>query len=115
MKGILIWLFSKGTPSVVAYVAAGLTMALGDDPLSPPFEKLAADIAINTISPFAAAQEAVKGFAELPSGASKTFIQIGNALNRMVLPALITLGVGKSATAHTIACCAEGYKDKGYQ
>jgi hypothetical protein len=90
-------------------------MPAEDDVLSVPIDVFASDLAINTISPYAAAQEAVKGFAELPSTASKTFIQIGNVLNRTVMPSLITLGVGKSAAAHMIACCAESYQAKGYQ
>lgn len=90
-------------------------MSTSSDPLSASFNDLAKDLAINTISPFAAMQEAVKGFAELSSSASKTFVQVGNMQNKMAYPAMVTMGVGKSGTAHTIACCAEGYKDKAYQ
>lgn len=95
--------------------AYGLTMAAESNPLSPPLEKLTSDLAINTVSAFAAAQEAVKGFEELGSSAPKTFIQIGNMLNKMVYPRLITMGIGKQAAAHTIACCAEAYGGKGWQ
>ena len=95
--------------------AYGLTMAAESDPLSPSLEKLTSDLAINTVSAFAAAQEAVKGFEELGSSAPKTFIQIGTMLNKMVYPRLITMGIGKQAAAHTIACCAEAYGGKGWQ
>ena len=90
-------------------------MASGSNPLSPPLDKLTSDLAINTVSAFAAAQEAVKGFEGLDSNAPKTFIQIGNAQNKMVIPSLITMGIGKQAAAHTIACCAEAYGAKGWQ
>ncbi|KAF6232799.1 hypothetical protein HO173_009013 [Letharia columbiana] len=103
-----------GIPSVVVYIAYGLTMAAESNPLSPPLEKLTSDLAINTVSAFAAAQEAVKGFEELGSSAPKTFIQIGNMLNKMVYPRLITMGIGKQAAAHTIAGCAEAYGGKGW-
>ena len=100
---------------MVAYVAYGLTMSDPADPLSVGYESLGKDLSINTISPFAAMSEAVKGFAELPSSASKTFIQVGNMQNKMLYPAMVTMGVGKSGTAHTIGCCAEAYRAKGYQ
>ena len=87
---------------MVAYVAYGLTMSKPTDPLSTGYEALGKDLSINTISPFAAMSEAVKGFAELPSSASKTFVQV-------------TMGVGKAGTAHSIGCCAEAYKERGYQ
>lgn len=100
------------TTSPTAY---GLTMASESNPLSPPLEKLTSDLAINTVSAFAAAQEAVKGFEGLESTTPKTFIQIGNMLNKMVYPSLITIDIGKQAAAHTIACCAAGYGGKGWQ
>lgn len=70
---------------------------------------------INTISAFVAAQQAVKGFEELPDSASKTFIYTGNALNTMVMAPLVTLGMGKSATAHMIEVAAKTYEDRGFK
>ena len=53
-----------------------------EDPLAPTNPKqLQAEFAVGTISPLLAAQEAVKGFRQLPESASKTFIFTGNALN----------------------------------
>ncbi|KAJ6121137.1 hypothetical protein N7523_005417 [Penicillium sp. IBT 18751x] len=47
---------------------------------------------INTISIYAAAQVAAKGFAELPIEASRTFIYTGSMLNTIVFPPLLGLG-----------------------
>lgn len=64
---------------------------------------------------FAAAQQAVLGFAELPAEASKTFLFTGNILNAMILPGFISQGAGKSATAHMMAAAASAYKDRGFR
>ena len=55
-----------------------------NDPLSAPIENIQKDLAVNTISAYASAQEAVKGFEKLPSDAKKTFIFAGNAGNTCV-------------------------------
>ena len=73
------------------------------------------DLNINTTSAFAAAQHAVSAFDQLPSSASRTFIYTGNATNVSPIISLLSLGVGKSATAHIIQCAAESYKPKGYK
>ena len=70
---------------------------------------------MNTVSPFVAAQQAAVGFAQLPAKASKTFIYTGNILNTAIIPPLLDLGVGKSATAHIIQSAAAAYKDRGYK
>jgi hypothetical protein len=70
---------------------------------------------VNTASPFVAAQQAALGFAQLPESASKTFIYTGNILNTTVIPPLLDLGVGKSATAHIIQSAAAAYKDRGFK
>ena len=55
-----------------------------NDPLSAPIENVQKDLSVNTISAYAAAQEAVKGFEKLPNGVKKTFIYTGNAGNTCV-------------------------------
>jgi hypothetical protein len=70
---------------------------------------------INTNSVYAAAQEAVKGFLELPVEASRTFIYTGNILNTKVFPPLLGLGVGKAATAHIIEYFAMAYPFRGFK
>ena len=73
------------------------------------------DFAINTTTPFVAAQQAVDAFNQLPDTASKTFIYTGNCTNVSPIVGLMDLGIGKSATAHMIQCASEAYKDKGYK
>lgn len=72
-------------------------------------------MAINTFSVLAAADEAVKGFRELPSDAAKTFIFTGNRLNIEPIPPLLSNGMGKSATAHFLATAAMTYAKEGFK
>lgn len=83
------------------------------DPLSLPLQDFTRDLKINTTSAFAAAQQAVLGFRQLPENASKTFIYTGNCTNITPIAPLLDLGVGKSATAHLIQSAAIAYKDQG--
>ena len=116
-------IFSKvtstlGTPRVVIYNAATLTPPPDQDSvLSIPATSLSGDLNTNTVTPYAAAQEAVKGFASLPAGANPVFIYTGNALNNLPLPVALmtTLGVGKSATAYWVAVADQLYTGKGYR
>lgn len=85
------------------------------DPLSVAPADFARDLKINTTSAFVAAQQAVLGFEKLPDSASKTFIYTGNILNTTTIPQLLTLGVGKSATAHIIQSAAAAYSDRGFK
>lgn len=91
--------------------AAALTFAKADDPLSIPVADFTHDLAINTTSAYAAAQEAVLAFQELPDDASKTFIYTGNGLNDTPAVPYIGLGLGKTATAYAIQLAATTYKD----
>lgn len=86
-----------------------------DDPLSLSLADFTRDLAVNLTSPFVAAQQAAQGFAQLPESAAKTFIYTGNLLNKEVLPRLMSLGIGKSATAHMVRSAAEAYKERGYK
>lgn len=86
-----------------------------DDPASLPYSDLSKDFAINTLSVLAAANEAVKGFRELPADMSKTFIYTGNRLDIEPIPRLLTLGVGKAASAHMIASFASAYDEQGFR
>ena len=107
-----------GAPSVVVYNAAALTPPPDQDSLfSIPAAALNANLAVNTVSAYAAAQEAVKGFASLPEGSNPVFIYTGNAQNNLPLPMplMFTLGVGKAASAHWIAVADALYSKKGYR
>ena len=70
---------------------------------------------MNTSSVLAAAREARAVFADLPATASRTFIYTGNRLNIAPIAPLLSLGIGKSATAHLIASASEAYASKGYR
>src|SRR5438034_361023 len=66
-------------PSVVVYNAYAMTpLPEPDSPLSAPVAGLLSDLNVNTISAYVAAQEALKGFEELPNEARKAFIYTGN-------------------------------------
>ncbi|KAF2497638.1 putative short-chain dehydrogenase [Lophium mytilinum] len=107
---------SLGIPHVVVYNAALRNPRDLQDPLaSISLEDIKSEFAVNSISPLFAAQEAVKGFKQLPSSASRTFIQTGNALNVIVLPNVLTFGMTKSAAAHMIRSASVGYKRKGFK
>ncbi|OAL57118.1 hypothetical protein IQ07DRAFT_28151 [Pyrenochaeta sp. DS3sAY3a] len=108
-------------PSVVIYNAAALTNpAEQGAPLSVPLDRVLADLNVNVVSPFVAAQEAVKGWekdGESGSGEKKTFIYTGNILNTTIMPVpmLVNLGVGKAASAFWIGVSDASYKAKGYR
>lgn len=57
----------------------------------------------------------MKGFAELPPDASKTFIYTSNKLHLMAMEPLVAFGMGKAASAHMIHYLAEVYKSSGYK
>ena len=82
--------------------------------------KLGADLAafqkdfnINTTSVLVAAHEATKAFQTLPDSAPRTFIYTGNILNTEPMPPLLSLGIGKTATAHIIHAAAIAYAGQG--
>lgn len=105
-------------PSVVVYNAAALTVPPNPDSLfSLPAETFATDLAINTTSAYVAAQQAVTAWETLPAEAKKSFIYTGNALNSVIfpVPAMMTLGVGKSGSAHFIGLADALYSAKGFR
>jgi hypothetical protein len=74
------------------------------------------DLNINTTSAYVAAQQAALGFEQLPETASRTFIYTGNVLNTdLTIAPYLSLGVGKSATAHIINSAATVYADQGFK
>lgn len=105
-------------PSVVVYNAAALTPP--PDPssaLSIPVDKVTEDLNVNTVSAYAAAQQAVSGWATLPKEVKKSFIYTGNALNETVIPVpmFLNLGIGKAASAHFVGLADGTYAGKGYR
>ncbi|KAJ6123707.1 hypothetical protein N7471_011024 [Penicillium samsonianum] len=108
---------AAGIPSVVIYNAATFTPPPPDAPLSLSPEALDRDIWVNTLSAIIAADYAAKGFEQLPESAKKTFIYTGNWLNTTISAssALLTLGVGKAASAYWIGSANQTYSQKGYR
>jgi hypothetical protein len=98
--------------------ASGATLGDAQNPLDPEklsVETFARNLVLNTTSVYAAAQASVAAFAKLPESASKTFIYTGNGLNDKPMPAMLDLGVGKTATSHLIQVLAGAYTKQGYK
>ncbi|TVY20865.1 Short chain dehydrogenase 1, partial [Lachnellula arida] len=105
-----------GVPSVVVYNGAARGLLDAEDPLSSlSVEEVNRDFAVNAISPLFAAQEAVKGFKQLESSASRTFILTGNMLNLVAKPSVLTFGIGKAAAAQLIWYASVAYEPKGFK
>ncbi|RWA13728.1 hypothetical protein EKO27_g1397 [Xylaria grammica] len=105
-------------PSVVVYNAAALTPPPDkDSPLTIAADSVTADLNVNTVSPYVAAQQAVAGWETLPASTKKAFIYTGNILNLSVVPVPIftNLGMGKSASAYWIGVADAAYAARGYR
>jgi len=96
-------------------IAAASAQLDKSDPLAVSLDAFTRDLNVNTTSVFAAAQQAVQAFKELPESASRTFIYTGNILNEVPMVALMDNGIGKTATAHLLQIAAQTYADKGYK
>jgi NAD(P)-dependent dehydrogenase (short-subunit alcohol dehydrogenase family) len=110
----------NAAPSVVIYNAAALTNPPDTDSiLSVPAENVAEDLNVNTISPYVAAQQAIKGWETLPKETKKTFIYTGNHANVRIVPfpMVLNLGMGKAGSAFWIgaADAFATYSTKGYR
>ncbi|KAL2847780.1 hypothetical protein BJY01DRAFT_262888 [Aspergillus pseudoustus] len=108
----------NNAPNVVVYNAVSLTAPPdSNSALSIPVSSFEADLNVNTVSPYLAAQEAVKRWEALPGDLKKTFIYTGNGLNTAQLPnaAMLNLGVGKSASAYWLAVADINYASRGYR
>lgn len=105
-------------PSIVIYNAAALTPPPDkDSALSIPAAKVTSDLNVNVVSAYVAAQEAIKGWATLPTQAKKLFIYTGNVQNEAVLPVpmMLNLGVGKAASAYWLGVADGAYAAHGYR
>lgn len=105
-------------PSVVVYNAGARTVPPVEDKLfSNPAESVISDFNVNTLSPYIAAQQAVKGWETLPKEVKKTFIYTGNAANTRIAPiaATLNLGMGKSASSYWIGLADTLYKAQGFR
>ena len=75
------------------------------------------DLNVNVVSPFIAAQEAIKNWETLPTETHKLFIYTGNICNVAVLPVpmLLNGGMGKAATAYWLGVADGAYAAKHYR
>lgn len=83
------------------------------DPITVSTARLTEILTVSTISAYAAARLAIKGWATLPESAAKAFFFVGNMTNTQVFPETHTLGIGKNATAYFIETAAEAYMRAG--
>ncbi|KAJ8098114.1 hypothetical protein POJ06DRAFT_200426 [Lipomyces tetrasporus] len=105
-------------PSVVVYNAATLTPPPDKDSvLSVSAESVASDLNVNTVSPYVAAQQALRGWETLSQETKKTFIYTGNIMNVSVvpMPLFLNLGIGKSASAFWIGLADASYSAQGFR
>jgi NAD(P)-dependent dehydrogenase (short-subunit alcohol dehydrogenase family) len=105
-------------PSVVVYNAGSFTMPpVKESVLSVPAESIKSDFDVNTLSPYVAAQQAVLGWETLPTEIPKTFIYTGNITNVSIvpMPMMLTIGMGKSASAFWIGLADAMYSTQGYR
>lgn len=77
--------------------------------------ELIEDTHTNIFSAYEAARLAVESFAQLPLEMSKTFIYTGNKQPWLVIPPLLTSGIGKAGAAHLIHYLSEELRDNDYK
>ncbi|CAN9321929.1 unnamed protein product [Alternaria alternata] len=96
-----------GVPNVVVYNPYSWSMGPDpENPVSAPLQDFQKDLAINSVSAYAAAQAAVAGFSKLPKDVKKTFIYTGNNGNTLVTPMFLMLGIGKTSAWYMIQTLA---------
>jgi NAD(P)-dependent dehydrogenase (short-subunit alcohol dehydrogenase family) len=92
-------------PNVVIYNGGNLEKASPpDDIFALDVELLRKDGELNIWGPYQALQEATKGWKTLPEDPAqpKVFIMTGNILPFAPIPVLLSLGIGKTASAHMV-------------
>lgn len=70
-------------------------------------------LSVSTISAYAAARLAVKGWSSLPASAPKAFLYVGNMTTTQLFPETHTLGMAKNAAAYFIETAAGAYRRAG--
>jgi NAD(P)-dependent dehydrogenase (short-subunit alcohol dehydrogenase family) len=83
------------TPATIVYNAGALTAPPNKDSvLSIPTESVIKDFIVNTVSPYAAAQQAVERWSKVSDNIPKTFIYTGNITNVAIVPVPMFLNIG---------------------
>jgi hypothetical protein len=70
---------------------------------------------LNALSGLITAQQAVKGFKQLPSSASRTFIFTANALNEIMIQQVLTFGMAKKAVSYMVEAASMAYREAGFR
>ncbi|KAE8342772.1 hypothetical protein BDV24DRAFT_161948 [Aspergillus arachidicola] len=92
-----------GTPNIVIYNPFAWSRGPDkENPLSTSVEAFQSDFAVNVASAYAAAKYTIEGFDSLPKDLNKVFMYTGNNGNTGIIPAFLTLGMGKSAAWYII-------------
>jgi hypothetical protein len=86
-----------------------------DDPFSASLETLIASRTVGLDSAYIAAQEALRGFQELPDSVPRAFIYTGNTLNQIAIPGVLPFALPKVSAAMMIEYAANAYGQKGYR
>lgn len=86
-----------------------------DDPFSASLETINASRTVGFDSAYITAQQALRGFKQLPSSMSKAFIYTGNTLNQIAIPAVMPFALGKVSAAMMIEYAANAYGRTGFK
>lgn len=123
VPGVFAQLDAAGwpAPSVVVWNAANITKPATSDPDNPlevPLDGFDRDLALMVRSPYVAAREAVRAWKKTTTGEGGrkgTFIMTGNLTPTKVLPvpALVDLGVGKSAANYWVGVSDAAFREEG--
>lgn len=93
--------------------AADGQMNSAADPITIPSARLSETLTVSTVSAYAAARLAIKGWATLPPSAAKAFFHVGNMTNTQIFPETHTLGMAKNVAVYFIETAAEAYRRAG--
>ncbi|KAF4452309.1 hypothetical protein F53441_4827 [Fusarium austroafricanum] len=104
-----------GHPNVVVYNAYLGGNNNPKDVFEVDLNHLKKSTTVNVFSAYAAAQEAVKGWKDLPPSSKPTYIFTGNCTNVTPFPVVMALGVGKAGAASFIEVAASAYKERGFK
>mgnify|MGYP002347862830 CR=1 FL=1 len=102
---------AKTEPRIASGAASFFNRETPPSEFIPAFQ---ADYNANVVSAYAAAHLAIQSFEARASGPG-TYIYTGNKLNFIVVPPLLSPGIGKAGAAHMINYLAEEYGSDGHK
>lgn len=75
---------------------------------------LAREFSIDAFSGLMAAQQAIEGFKQLSSSASRTIIFTANALNEIMIQQGLTFGMAKRVVSYIVDAAVMAYREAGF-